>query len=71
MKKSGAEYHTWSYILSCIKPFPAAIGVMIWVACIWAFDLSFRPYLLKVILNRLAQGPQEAVFENLLVPVLG
>lgn len=60
----------WSYILSNVKPFPASLFVMFFTAVIWAIDLSFRPYLLKIILNRLAEASQEEIFVYLATPII-
>jgi ATP-binding cassette subfamily B protein len=43
---------------------------MFLVACIWAIDISLRPYLLKIILNRLDEGSQQAVFNYLAGPII-
>lgn len=60
----------WSYILRSIKAFPFSIFVMFWVALVWSIDLSVRPYLIKTILNRLAEGNQADVFHYLAVPII-
>jgi ATP-binding cassette subfamily B protein len=60
----------WSYIVNTTKPFPIGIFVMFWTALAWSADLSIRPYLLKVILNRLPEGTQEDVFTNLAIPIV-
>ncbi len=56
------------FIFKVIKPFKGAIGIMILVAFAWAIDLSLRPYLLKVILDRVAESPAETIFEALMIP---
>ncbi len=60
----------WSYIINTTKPFPVGIFIMFWTALAWSADLSIKPYLLKVILNRLPEGTQENVFTNLVVPIV-
>ncbi len=60
----------WSYIINSAKPFPIGMFIMFWTALAWSADLSIKPYLLKVILNRLPEGTQENVFTNLAVPIV-
>ena len=59
-----------AYILKSIKPFPISICVMFLLAITYAVDLSLRPYLLKIILDRLSQCGQDDVFSNLLLPII-
>ena len=47
------------------------IFFMVLVAIENAVSLSLRPYILKVILNRLTEYPNENILENLKFPVLG
>lgn len=56
------------FTLEAIKPFYGAIWVMILVAFVWAIDLSVRPYILKIILDRVTDTANDAVFAALLVP---
>ncbi len=58
----------WSYFIENIKPFPISIFVLFLVVLIGSIDLSLRPYLLKVILNRLTNGTQTDVFVYLAGP---
>ncbi|MBL0942387.1 MAG: ABC transporter ATP-binding protein [Alphaproteobacteria bacterium] len=60
----------FSFIFKMMKPFPVAIGVMILVAIFFAIDLSLRPYVLKIILNRIAELPPHNVFVYLTGPVI-
>lgn len=60
----------WKFILRSVSSFPIAIGTMVFMAIFWAVDLSLRPYILKVILNRLAENPGGDVFSYLAVPVI-
>src|SRR5690349_429212 len=55
------------YVLKLSQPFKYNILGQLIIAIIWAADLSFRPYLVKVILNRTTEiSPQDAV--NALLP---
>lgn len=68
----GTEVTTrqiWSYIIGHVKPFPSSIFIMVWVACAWAIDLSLRPYLLKVILNRITEVVPDDVLLALAIPM--
>ncbi|HVT62413.1 MAG TPA: ABC transporter ATP-binding protein [Legionellaceae bacterium] len=60
----------WSYIIKNTKPYPGAIFVLFMVAVVCAIDLSLRPYLLKIILNRLTNDMQTEVFAHLAVPAI-
>src|ERR1700694_1210535 len=60
----------WIFILRSLRPFPIAISTMVLMAVFWAIDLSLRPYILKVILNRLAENHGGDVFSYLATPVL-
>lgn len=59
-----------SFVCKMIRPFPAGISVMFLVAFLWAIDLSLRPYILKIILNRVAEVPSQDVFIYLTLPAL-
>lgn len=59
-----------TYIIRVLKPFPFPVFIMFWVALVWSLDLSLRPYLMKKILNRLAEGSQNEVFADLAIPII-
>lgn len=69
MNKNITLNQVWRYIFGIIRPFRLSISVMLWVAFFWAMDLSLRPYLLKVILNRLSHGGTIPVFDLLIGPI--
>ncbi|MCS5712359.1 ATP-binding cassette domain-containing protein [Candidatus Berkiella aquae] len=54
--------------MKVVRPFKWLISGQIFVAIVWAIDISLRPYLIKVILNTIADSPHEKVVENLWVP---
>ncbi|HET9843118.1 MAG TPA: ABC transporter ATP-binding protein [Gammaproteobacteria bacterium] len=62
--------HVYAYIASHIKAFPFAILTMLGVALIWAISISVKPYLIKIILNRLSISAQADVFVYLATPIL-
>lgn len=53
------------FIYTSIKPFRWYLAGQIFVAIIWAIDVSLRPYLVKNILNRAAIIPREMAFSEL------
>jgi ATP-binding cassette subfamily B protein len=53
-----------------IKPFSLMIGTQLFIAVIWAFDMSFRPYLVKVMLDRITLATPETVIDLLISPAL-
>jgi ATP-binding cassette subfamily B protein len=59
-----------SFMIKNLKQFPVSIIVIFWVSCVSSIELSLRPYLLKVILNRLAEGSQKDVLIYLDTPIL-
>ncbi|MBS0184839.1 MAG: ABC transporter ATP-binding protein [Proteobacteria bacterium] len=58
------------YIYKMIRPFYWSFTIMLLVAIAWAIDLSLRPYLLKVILDRLNQSPSQEAFKYIAYPLL-
>ncbi|MBS0186302.1 MAG: ABC transporter ATP-binding protein [Proteobacteria bacterium] len=58
------------YIFMVIRPFPISLFIMILTSFIWAIDLSLRPYILKEILNRLAENKNQNIFDSLSLLVL-
>jgi ATP-binding cassette subfamily B protein len=59
----------WRFIFRSLRAFPMAIFTMVLMAVVWAIDLSLRPYILKIILDRLAEHPKEEIFSQLALPV--
>ncbi len=68
MKQEITIIVAFSYIIKMLRSFPAAMSVMLWVAVIWAIDLSLRPYILKIMLNRAADSANVNSFESLFYP---
>lgn len=58
-----------SFIYNVTKPFRRSVSVMCIVAIIWAIDLSFRPYLLKIIIDRITETSTQNLFTYVRVPV--
>ncbi len=61
----------WMFILQMCRPFTLSLGVMVFTAIVWSIDLSFKPYLLKVILNRVSEYPGKQVVAHVFYPALG
>lgn len=59
----------FAFIIKMIRPFPVGLLVMCIVALFWAVDLSLRPYLLKVILDRISDSTPAQVFTYAAGPV--
>jgi len=70
MNTNSTTRQVWSYIIKNIRPFPVSIFVLFLVAFISAAHVSLRPYLLKIILDRLTGGSQAEVFSYLAVPIM-
>lgn len=66
---SIATGQLWYYIWTMVRSFPAGLSVMLWVALIWSVDLSLKPYLLKIILNKLTTGSALMVYVDLWLPI--
>lgn len=56
------------FMLQVIRPFPAGVSFMVIVSVAWAIDLSLRPYLLKIILDRVSDTPAHDIYGALLIP---
>ncbi|MBP6986095.1 MAG: ABC transporter ATP-binding protein [Alphaproteobacteria bacterium] len=60
--------HVLKFVYDLAKSFPLGIVTMLFVAVLWAVDLSLRPYLLKIILDRVSDTPAVSIFSALLIP---
>ena len=58
------------FILSSIKPFRWWVAGQIFVAIIWAIDLSLSPYILKIMIDRMPGINVSDTYEVLLGPAL-
>jgi len=58
-----------SFIFSCIRPFKYLLMLQFMVGTVWAVDLSLRPYLIKVILDRISVANPDTVITLLIWPV--
>lgn len=60
----------FTFIKKMIRPYPIPILIMFLVAIFWAVDLSLRPYILKIILDRVVDTPAKTIFHTLAIPVI-
>lgn len=70
MFKQGAKSSQSSlqFALQCLKPFRGWIVGAFLVGTFWAIDLSLRPYLLKIILDKIPRLTPEEVITELAAP---
>lgn len=59
-----------SYIYNVIRPFSVPLFVMVFVAIVTSVELSLRPYLLKVIIDRISDSSVTDVFAAVSVPAI-
>ncbi len=57
------------FIYKALLPFRRSIIIMYLVAIAWAIDLSLRPYVLKIIVDRISQPLNQNVFNTVGFPV--
>jgi ATP-binding cassette, subfamily B, bacterial len=61
--------YVWFFIFRSLRPFPVAITLMVMMAMAWAINLSLQPYILKIILDRLAEHPKGDFFSYMAPPL--
>lgn len=59
---------TYKFILQALKPYWLHLILLIIIELCWAIDLSLRPYLLKVMVDKLEDYSGEAIYTLLLYP---
>jgi ATP-binding cassette, subfamily B, bacterial len=60
----------FSFVFKMVRTFRTGLVVMFCVAIIWAIEKSLRPYVLKIILNRIAEQSSQTVIEYIFYPAL-
>ena len=70
MTKNISTKQVLSFIYKVSRPFWWGIFIMFFVAVVWAIIISVRPYILKIMLNRIAEVPPQDIFEYLAAPAL-
>ncbi|WP_341819793.1 ABC transporter transmembrane domain-containing protein [Wolbachia endosymbiont (group A) of Brachyopa scutellaris] len=56
-----------SFILKMLRPFLFHIGIVLLTALVWAIDISFNPYLIKVIIDRISA---DDLFRSIATPAI-
>ena len=69
VKPDVTARQVWSYIFTTIKPFSLSILSMFLAVFAYSMSVTLNPYLLKVILNRVAQGSSNTIFSYLAAPI--
>lgn len=64
--QKNTNYSFLLFIINVIKPFKWLVAGQFMVAVIWAIDMSLRPYLVKVILNKISKILPSQAFDFLL-----
>jgi ATP-binding cassette subfamily B protein len=64
--QKNTHYSLFLFIINVIKPFKWLIVGQFMVAVIWAIDMSLRPYLIKVILNKIPNILPSQAFDVLI-----
>ena len=64
--QKNTNYSLFLFIINVIKPFKWLVAGQFIVAVIWAIDMSLRPYLIKVILNKIPNILPSQAFDVLL-----
>lgn len=60
----------WSFFLKTVWSAKTAIIMMLTVGIFWAVDLSVRPYILKIMLDKVSSTDTSHIFQSLLYPGL-
>ncbi|MFP3035947.1 MAG: ABC transporter ATP-binding protein [Wolbachia sp.] len=61
---------TISFILKMLRPFPFHITIVLLTALVWAVDVSFSPYLIKIIIDRASTSAADNLFYNIATPAI-
>ncbi|MDG7052551.1 MAG: hypothetical protein LKM45_01535 [Wolbachia endosymbiont of Alcedoecus sp.] len=61
---------TISFILKMLRPFLFPIIIVLLTALICAVDVSFSPYLIKIIIDRASTSSADNLFYNIATPAI-
>jgi ATP-binding cassette subfamily B protein len=53
-----------------LRPFPFHITIVLLTALVWAVDISFSPYLTKIIIDRASTSAADNLFRNVATPTI-
>ncbi|MGL9731325.1 MAG: ABC transporter ATP-binding protein [Wolbachia sp.] len=59
-----------SFILKMLRPFPFHITIVLLTALVWAVDISFSPYLIKIIIDRASISDADDLFRSIATPAI-
>ena len=59
-----------SFILKMLRPFPFHITIVLLTALVWAVDVSFSPYLIKIIIDRASTSAADDLFRSIATPAI-
>ncbi|MGL9702515.1 ABC transporter transmembrane domain-containing protein [Wolbachia endosymbiont of Cimex lectularius] len=59
-----------SFILKMLRPFPFHITIVLLTALVWAVDISFSPYLIKIIIDRASISDADDLFHSIATPAI-
>jgi ATP-binding cassette subfamily B protein len=68
MESQVSKQSVTKFILTSVKPFRWWVFGQIMVSVIWAIDLSLSPYLLKMMVDRMAVTPLAQAYDVLFMP---
>ncbi len=65
-----SPYTIKSFLVEHLKPFRLWISLMLGVMTLWALDLSIRPYILKIIVDKLFTLDPKDIEQGVLLPAV-
>ncbi len=69
-RPSNIAGQTYKYIWQLMAEYKFATFVILWLAIIWACEISINAYLLKTIINQIALAPQQQIIDYILLPII-
>lgn len=70
MNKETPKIFAFSYIFRMLRGFSTPMIIMLLVALVTAVDISLRPYILKIMLNKVAEANNPNIVESLAYPAI-
>ncbi len=59
-----------SFILKVLRPFSFHVTIVLLTALVWAVDISFSPYLIKIIIDRVSISAADNLFRDIATPAI-
>lgn len=66
----ASNKRTWQFTRSLLKPFWKEIIGLMSLVFLWALDFSFRPYLIKIMLDRLSHATADTLMYTVGIPIV-